>query len=510
MATRPTVCVVGAGAAGLTVAHELAKRGWPVTLVEGGERTPAATLDDSYRVAVTGTPHRGVHEGRFRALGGSTTRWGGQLWPWERHEFEPRPWLGIDGWPVRYDEIAPLYDRAFQLLGVSHPTLTPEAAVERGVSPWALDPARFALKYSTWLPWRLRNLGRSIGRPLLRLPNVRLELGWTATTIEMDGGGATATGVRIRSAMGDERVVAADVIIVAGGPVESVRLLFASGALGNGGDWLGRSFMDHLSVRVARFHARDPKEFGRAFAPVFRADVQFTPRMLLRPEVLEQESLLSAYGHWDTGLDESSPLLVVREALRTVQAGRVPSLTGRDAARLASGVGAMFSLARGIIVDRRRYFPRGAAIHLRVDTEQRPDSESRITPTSERDAYGLPRLALDWRVSALERRTVRRTAELLGEELARVGIGTLDEIGDPFSGDREWGALRGDSFHMMGGTRMATESSAGVVDPDARVFGTRNVYVAGASVFPTGGMANPTLTLIALALRLASHLDTSS
>lgn len=509
MARPPAVCIVGAGAAGLSVAHELASRGWSVAIVEGGGRSPASAVEDSYRVAVTGTPHRGVHEGRFRALGGSTTRWGGQLWPWEPYEFAARPWLGIDGWPIGYDDIAPCYDRAFELLGLRDPTLTPEGAVERGVTPSALDPARFALKYSTWLPWRLRNLGRSIGRPLSRMPNVKLELGWTATAIEMGGAGA-ASGVRVRSATGKERRIAADHVVVAGGPVESVRLLFASGGLGNDGDWLGRSFMDHLSVRVARFHPRDANAFGRAFAPVFRGDVQFTPRMLLRPEVLERESLLSAYGHWDTGLDEGSPLLVVRDAMRAIQAGRVPALTGRDAARLASGVGAMFSLARGIIFDRRRYFPRGAPIHLRVDSEQRPDAESRLTETNARDAYGLPRLALDWRVSELERRTVRRTAELLGGELERAGIGTLDAIEDPFRGDREWGALRGDSFHMMGGTRMASVADDGVVDRNARVFGTTNVHVAGASIFPTGGMANPTLTLIALALRLASHLDATS
>jgi choline dehydrogenase-like flavoprotein len=146
-------------------------------------------------------------------------------------------------------------------------------------------------------------------------------------------------------------------------------------------------------------------------------------------------------------------------------------------------------------------------INLRVDTEQRPDPESRIITTGAVDALGLPRVAIDWRVSALERHTVLRTATLLAAELERRGVGSMAEWQDPFASDVPWGELKGDSFHMMGGARMAEAEEQGVVDVNARLFGVDNVYLAGASIFPTGGMANPTLTLIALALRLADHLS---
>jgi choline dehydrogenase-like flavoprotein len=199
-------------------------------------------------------------------------------------------------------------------------------------------------------------------------------------------------------------------------------------------------------------------------------------------------------------------LSVIREKLRAVQAGRGFALSAADLGHLGRGVHDVMSLARGFLIDHRRHFPRDAAVHLRVDCEQQPDGASRLLPTGEHDALGLPRLALDWQVSPLERHSVRRTAQLLGAELERAGVGALDDDDDPFAENREWGALRGDSFHMMGGTRMARDAASGVVDTDARVFGTENVYVAGASVFPTGGMANPTLTLLALALRLADHL----
>jgi len=503
---RPSVCVIGAGAAGLMVADSLARAGCRVTIVEGGAERPVDQLEDTFRVRLTGTPHRGVHEGRFRGMGGSTTRWGGQLWPWESYEFEARPYLGLDGWPIGFGDVAPWYDRAFSALGISHPTLSPGEAAARGALPPPLDPQEFALKYSTWLPWRLRNLARTIGRRATRNPNVAVQLRTTAVGIEAAGPGARATGVRVSDPHGRTHTIAADAIVLACGTVESTRLLFACQGIGVPSAWLGRGFMDHLSVRIARFIPRNWSAFDAMFAPVFVRDVQFTPRMLLRPHALEREGLLSSYGHWDIALPPGSGLSVVREKLRAVQAGGSFSVSAADLRSVRRGVQEVISLARGVLIDHRRHFPRDAAIHLRVDSEQQPDGASRLVPTGEHDALGLPRLALDWQVSPLERHTVRRTAQLLGAELERTGVGALTDDDDPFAEGREWGALRGDSFHMMGGTRMALDASNGVVDRDARVFGTENVYVAGASVFPTGGMANPTLTLLALALRLANHL----
>ncbi|HEX2779237.1 MAG TPA: GMC family oxidoreductase, partial [Gemmatimonadaceae bacterium] len=224
------------------------------------------------------------------------------------------------------------------------------------------------------------------------------------------------------------------------------------------------------------------------------------------PALLERERLLSAYGHWDVSLPADSGLFVLREKLRAIQARREVLPSVAELRRLAAGVRDLVALAGGLLVQQRRLFPRDAMVHLRVDTEQLPDRESRVTLLDERDALGLRRVAVDWRISELERRTVRRTTELLDAELAARGIGRLEAIADPFGPEVEWGELRGDSYHMMGGTRMAKEEREGVVDTDSRVFGSENLYVAGASVFPTGGMANPTLTLIALTLRLANHL----
>ena len=504
------ICIIGAGAGGLSLASAMSARGLRVVLLEGGDMDPPDELEDTYRVDSIGVPHRGAHSGRFRAWGGSTTRWGGQLWPWEPHEFGGRPDLGIDGWPIPAGEVTRYYSDAFAMLGTPAGTLSPDAATARGVAMPRLDPAMFTLKYSAWLPWGLRNLGRTIGKTLLSRPTVERHLRTTAVSIVMDAANSRAVGVRVRTPAGELREIPADTVVIAAGAIETTRLLYATatpdGPLGGRSGWLGRAFMDHLSVRIGRFHPRDPRSFSAMFAPVFVRRVQHTPRILLQPEVLRREKLLGAYGHWDVVVPPDSGLLFIRDRLRAVQSGRGFAVSAADVRRGLRAVGDGVGLARGLLLEGRRHFHPDAEINLRVDTEQRPDPESRIIPTGAADSLGLPRISIDWRVSELERRTVRRTAELLSAEFERAGIGTMSSSPDPFSADVPWGELKGDSFHMMGGTRMAATEDLGVVDTDARVFGTRNVYVAGASIFPTGGMANPTLTLIALALRLANHL----
>ena len=177
---------------------------------------------------------------------------------------------------------------------------------------------------------------------------------------------------------------------------------------------------------------------------------------------------------------------------------------------MVSGMRELTALTWGIVRDHRRYYESDADIYLRIDSEQLPDPESRIVLTGERDPLGAPRIALMWKVSSLEERTINRAATLLMAEVEQRRHGVFDAAPDPFRSEIPWGELKGDSFHMMGGTRMSRDRSSGVVDPNGSVFGVENLFVASTSIFPTGGMANPTLLLICLTLRLADHLISNS
>ena len=509
---KPSVCVIGAGAAGLTIANRLANRGWQVTIVESGSLKGPRSFEGTGGVEIIGTPHRGLSEGRFRGWGGSTTRWGGQLWAWEPHEFAPRPHLGIEGWPIVAEEVLSRTGEAYDFLGLRGGALGLEEAVSLGIEPPELSPSAYRLKFSTWLPWRKRNLGRTVGKKLPSANAVR-HLDTTATRIEMNAAGSRATGVRVRGDNGSEGLVESDVIVIAAGAVETIRLLFASdtasGETGGRWPWLGRAFMDHLSVRASRFRPADAGTFGAMFAPVFARSAQHTPRMLLVPSLLENERLLGCYGHWEVRSPIDSPLGLLREKLRSFQSGRPTGLSREEMRRLMTGSRDVSALLVGIVRDHRRYFERDSEIYLRIDSEQIPDPESRLVPTGKRDALGMPLLALDWRISRTEQETVSRAALLLRGEFERLNMGEFDPPADPFDPAIPWGELKGDSFHMMGGTRMSARAEYGVVDTNNKVFGVDDLFVASTSTFPTGGMANPTLLLISLTLRLADHLSSA-
>ena len=144
--------------------------------------------------------------------------------------------------------------------------------------------------------------------------------------------------------------------------------------------------------------------------------------------------------------------------------------------------------------------------YLRARTEVAPDPGNRITLDRERDALGMRRVRLDWSVSSLDRRSVAATMRLLAEELGRLGIGRVRVNELLFEDDDRWCENLSWFGHHMGTTRMSSDPRSGVVDSDCRVHGIDNLYIASASVFPTAGFANPTLTVLALALRLADHL----
>jgi choline dehydrogenase-like flavoprotein len=144
--------------------------------------------------------------------------------------------------------------------------------------------------------------------------------------------------------------------------------------------------------------------------------------------------------------------------------------------------------------------------HLVTRQEQAPNPNSRITLSAEKDALGMPRAVLDWQLTELDKRSIRTYYKVLGQEIGRSGVGRVQLRDWLLSDDHSWPAFLSGGWHHMGTTRMHVDPKKGVVDANCRVHGFGNLYVAGAAVYPTAGSANPTLTLVALSLRLSDHL----
>ena len=168
---------------------------------------------------------------------------------------------------------------------------------------------------------------------------------------------------------------------------------------------------------------------------------------------------------------------------------------------LATILGDLPTAIRGIKEHRAG---RTGALYTR--SEQSPNPDSRVTLSDQRDRFGLPRAKLTWRLNSLDKLTVRKSVELIAQEFERLHIGRVTPDRWLVSDDRTWPDFVRGGYHHLGTTRMGSNPRTSVVNSDCRVHGLANLYVAGSSVFPTGSHVNPTLTITALALRLAQHL----
>lgn len=508
-AESPTydVCIVGGGAGGLVLAETLGQRGRRVLLVEsGGDSPPLDSVEDPFVVRNEGVPYRGSLEGRFRAFGGTTTRWGGQLWPWEPWEADARSWVPNSGWPLRWDEVSPYYPLVLKSLGMAPDSFSDRYPGEgNGSMPTAQD---VSIKYSRWLPWSKRNLGRTVGKRLKRMDSVDIRLQTTALEILLAEDGDAVTGIRVCDASGSESVFRARSYVLACGTIENARLLLdsdrvARGGVGNQHSQVGRYLQDHLSIRVAQLIPWASQRFRDVFAPSYEGRILRTPRLVPSQQVLHERAMLLCYGHVEVVYGPDSVVTLAKSVLRSFQQGHNLRPSWRGARRALAGTADAARLAHGLLVHRQRLFPRDAMLFLRVDTEQQPTPDSRVRLGNEHDSQGRRRVVVDWHVSDLDMQTVRQAAKVFGSAIETTGLAAVRPVPEPGLGS----PLANDSLHAMGTTRMSESLRTGVVTKDCQVHGVSNLYVAGASVFPTGGMGNPTFTLMALARRLGDHLD---
>ncbi len=498
------VLIVGGGIAGLLLAHQLTARGLECTVLEAGGLDLEPMSQSLYEAAeMADGIHTGTTAGRFRTLGGSSTRWGGQLLPYTPDIFAPPPGAPSLSWPLDPRALEPFYPALEGLMGTDHLPFTADLLPTVGRAPVALPPA-LNLRFSKWAPFRRRNLAQTIGRDLLSHPGVLLYTHANAAEL-LPGLSRKIRGVRVVDYRGRSTIFTAERIVVATGTIESSRLLLLSPeAVPNHHDQIGRFFHDHVSLRAALFEGSARETMLDRLGPAFVDGTLHTAKLETSPDLRAREDLLAAMAHLVIEEPEDSSTAAIRNLLRSLQQGSLTQAVRASLLPALRGAPDIARLAYASRFERRRAVSRRARVHLHLDLEQPAGPDSRIALSATQDALGLPKAIVHWRIGPREHDTTHRFAHLLRAALREAAFpeptwttGLLEGAPLPFT----------DTFHPMGGLRMGTDPATSVVAPDLRVHDLDNLFIASCAVFPSGGSSNPTFTLMALTLRLAEDLS---
>ena len=499
------VCVVGSGAAGMALATELLSSRLKVIVLESGRFDANADIQKLYDVDFGQRPLTGAHTGRHRILGGSTTAWGGQSLRLNPIDFQHRDWVQHSGWPIDFAGLESFYQRASAFLLTDSDNFDTDLFRRLKMHPPAFDEAAAHFHFSKWS--RQPDLRKVYAAKIEQSPNITLLTSANLCSIELNEAATHVKTLSIRSLAGKRASVTSRAVVLAAGGIETARLLLASrgqqrNGVGNDRGLVGRFLQDHPATLVGRIDTGGRSTLQRAFNLFYAAGTKFSPRLSMSPAAQRRLRTLSVSAIFSFFPRAGSSLEQVKAAVSGMRRGRLSAGAFTTIARgmLFSGpalVGPAFEYAV-----RGRAFVADAVAELRMITEQEPNPDSRVTLSADRtDALGLPRAVVDWRLTDLTFHTIETYRDLIAGELNRLELGTLIPTTD-------WRDQICDSYHHIGTTRMAASPEHGVVDTDCRVHGIDNLFIAGSSVFPTGGHSNPTLTLLALAIRLADHLKT--
>ncbi|MBT4116031.1 MAG: GMC family oxidoreductase [Rhodospirillaceae bacterium] len=510
------ICVIGTGPAAMSFALQyLGASGIKIIMVESGGLESESDVQELYEGLSDGIDlPNGLDGSRLRFFGGSSNCWAGACTPLDTIDFEARPWVPGSGWPITRDDLLPHYATAQGICNAG-----PFIYDDRNLNPADRDRkipfARDKLETGYWRFSAEPRFGSFYRDRINNAANVTTILHANATGLNANGAADHVDSLSLRSLTGKKATVRARHFVLACGGIENARiLLYSNGAqtagLGNGKDMVGRYFMDHPVAPIATiigdeddkrlkfynlFNDPGPQANGTDVNLIIKLPASFQRKN----EVLNSAAFI--VDHEPAFSEGMMAAVRLRNAYRQK---RLPEDLSGDV------MDVIRDLDDVIINTYNRFFRYGerrTRLAIKIQGEQQPNQDSRVQLSDKRDALGLPQTKLTWKLSELDRKSVDVLARVLAAELARLDIArtrlddwTQEEAGALFPSD-----LRG-GVHHTGTTRMSADANTGVVDKNCRVHSVDNLFIAGSSVFPTNSWANPTLTISALAVRLAGHV----
>jgi len=480
------ICIVGAGAAGISMALEWMNSKYKVILLEGGGFDYEAKMQDLYRGKTTGQRYYPLESARLHYFGGTTGHWAGFCSPLDPIDFKKRDWVPHSGWPIQRHDLDPFYARAQKNLDLGPYEYDAKyyEQMDKSLVPLPFDQG--AVYNKMWQFSPPTRFGTKYRDGIVNAGNVHLYTYANVTNIARSENAAHIKEVTVKNFTGKQHTVRAKYFVVACCAIQNARLLLAS-SLGNDNDLVGRYFMEHLEIKSAEMWFPEPDllklymiDFGKT---KYRAELGISEQ--------KQEELRIL-----NGTASLTPLEIARK-----QPAFIDIWTSDKKAREKS----MASYGNDDNPGRHSHGYKNFQLFTRI--EQAPNPSSRVTLDTEKDELGMPRAMLHWELTPLEKRSIRKIYELIGQQCGISGKGRvrlMEYLQD--ENDNSWPEFTGGGWHHMGTTRMSDDPKQGVVDANCKVHGIDNLYMAGSSCYVTAGAPNPTLTLVALTLRLSDHL----
>ena len=533
------VVIVGAGAGGIPLACEFLNSGWDVTLLEaGGAHTDRQTQDLYKGEVLDRVRHGPLEHYRRRCFGGTSTVWGGRCSPFDEIDFERRSFVPESGWPIGKRDLDPYYARAHaycHLGEYSYDVPTALPGTQREMIP-GLESDDVSQEHI----WRFSlptNMARSFGTALKHSPRVRVLLHANCVRILTNEAGNAVSALRVTSLCRNEFHVRAKFFVLATGGLEVTRLLLVSNdvhrrGIGNDHDLLGRYYASHIAGELApvTFTPRGARlvwDYEKTHDGVYcRRNLSIRPSTQRREGLMNFRCILAPPPIADPTHRNailSSVYLVKRFLIH-----RIPPEYSKDLASPMTPYKRVLEHMRNVVIGSpqlaafscgwlnkrilsERKLPsvmlKNAAniYNLHFDAEQSPNRESRVSLGEQKDALGVNRLRVDWRFRAEDVQSVVRCFEIIRRDLQKSGVGVTGATDSEKLMDMI-GASVGVGSHHYGTTRMSVDPKHGVVDANCCVHGVDNLVIASSSVCPTTSFANPTLTIVALSLRVADHI----
>ncbi|MBE9012695.1 GMC family oxidoreductase [Pseudanabaenaceae cyanobacterium LEGE 13415] len=514
------LCIVGSGPAGLSIAKEFVGTGVKVLIVESGTKAEDLETQSLYQIENVGVPRELNHSAnRYRIFGGTSHLWTGRCAPFDEVDFQARSWVPYSGWSITRRSLDPYLERAGENLGIG-----PHCYDERLWEQFKVAPPAESLNKAVVKPvfWQFSKHHNNQYEPARfgqgfmpeNAPNIDVLMNANVTHLNTNAEGTKLESIEVTSLNGKQATIRAKAIVLCCGGIENARLLLASNRIvpqgvGNQNDVVGRFLMDHPGCVLGSFDPAAAKQvrdrFGHYWLDNSKGRHVYLHGMALSPELQQKEQLLNCAAYLETIAAEGDPWDAVKSLKEALKSGKItPEAYQGAMAVLTQPHTIGYGLYRRYI-KRRPTITKADRVDLYCHVEQRPNPDSRLTLSGQRDRLGMPLSRIDWKISEQERQSVRRLAHLICEEFDRLNL-PKPMLSEWLNQKEGWEPNFVDRAHPIGTTRMSDDPKQGVVDSNSQVHGVEGLFIAGSSVFPTAGHANPTLMIVAMSLRLADWL----